>query len=140
MSVQGNLGRSQQARKMLAAQKSVFVFTLDRQRVEADKGFVDESGVTHDETALRQPLEKLSHQHAEIGLPRKIIGPGETGIECDIGARGAAAKLRAQNVEKQCLGRAEPPGEGLIASTLAYPGVGGSFFHRRQKRVAHPWK
>src|SRR3981081_3466577 len=100
MSVQGNLGRSQQAREMLAAQKSVFVFTLDRQRIEADKGFVDETGVTHDETALRQPIEKSLHQDAEIGLLRKIISAGESGIECDIGARGAPPKLRAQNVEK----------------------------------------
>ena len=85
---------------MLAAEESVFVFALDRQRVEADQGFVDEPRVTHDEATLRQPIEKLSHQDAEIGPPRKIIGAGESRIECDIGARGAAAKLRAQDVEK----------------------------------------
>src|SRR4030081_2025011 len=137
MSVQCDFVRSQQPRKMLAPKKRVFVFALDRQRVEADQGFVDEPRVTHDEAILRKLVEKLSHQHAEIGLLRKIIGTGEARIECDIGARGAATKLRAQNVEKQRLARAEPPEERRIASALANPGVGRSFFHRRQERIAH---
>src|SRR5882724_2808153 len=93
MSVQCNFVRSQQLREMLAPEKRVFVFALHRQRVEAEQGFVDEPGVTHDEAIVRKPIEKLSHQHAEIWLLRKIIGTGEAGIECDIGARGAATKL-----------------------------------------------
>src|ERR1700704_3257920 len=104
---------------MLAAEKSVFVFALAGERIEADKGFIDETGMTHDETALGQPIEKLPHQRAEIGLLRKIIGAGESGIEGDSGARGARPKLRAQDVEKQRLGRAEPPDQRLIASALA---------------------
>ena len=79
-----------------------------RQRIEADQGFVDEPGMTHDEAAFRQSVEKLLHQRAEIGLPGKIIGAGEGRIEGDTGACGTAAKLRAQNIEKQRLGRAEP--------------------------------
>src|SRR6266849_10825721 len=98
MSVQCNFVRSQQPREMLAPEKRVFVFALDRQRIEADQGFVDEPRVTHDEAILRKPIEKLSHQHAEIGLSRKIIGTGEARIECAIGVRGAAAKLRAQKI------------------------------------------
>src|SRR6266704_3151146 len=137
MSVQCNFVRSQQPREMLAPKKRVFVFALDRQRVEADQGFVDEPWVTHDEAILRKLIEKLSHQHAEIGLLRKIIGTGEARIECDIGARGAATKLRAQNGEKQRLGRAEPPEQRRIASALANPGVGRSFLYRRQERIAH---
>ena len=85
---------------MLAAEKSVFMFALGCKRIEADKDIVDEPRMTHDEAALRQPIEKLSHQGAEIGLLRKIISAGESGIECDIGPRGAAAKLSAQNVEE----------------------------------------
>src|ERR1700687_1821891 len=100
ISAQCNFVRSQQVREMLAAEESVFMFALDGQRVEADQGLVDEPRVTHDEAALRQPIEKLSHQDAEIGLSRKIIGAGESRIECDIGAQGTAAKLRAQDVEK----------------------------------------
>ena len=80
---------------MLTSQKSVFVFALVGEGIEADEGFVDEAGMTHDETAFRQPIEKLSHQRAEIGGLRKILGAGESGIECDIGARGARTKLRA---------------------------------------------
>src|SRR6266699_3228582 len=110
VSAQCNFVRGQQAREMLAPEKGVFMFALDRQRVEADQGFVNESRMTHDEAMFRQPVEKLPHQHAEIGLPREIIGAGESGIEGDIGARGPAAKLRAQNVEKQRLRRTEPPG------------------------------
>jgi len=85
---------------MLAAEKSMFTFALDRQRVEADKGLIDETGMTHDEAAFRQPIEELSHQRAEVGPSGKIIGAGESGIEGDPGARGARAKLRAQDVEK----------------------------------------
>src|SRR6266700_2105683 len=96
MSVQCNFVRSQQPREMLAPKKRVFVFALDRQRVEADQGFVDEPRVTHDEAILRKLIEKLSHQHAEIGLLRKIIGTGEARIECDIGARGPATKFGAR--------------------------------------------
>ncbi len=62
---------------MLAAEKSVFMFALEGQRIEADQGVVDEAGMAHDETALRQILEKLPHQVTEIGLPGKIIGAGE---------------------------------------------------------------
>src|SRR5229473_1032814 len=122
---------------MLAREKSVLVLALGRQRVEAEKGFVDKARVTHDEAILRQSVEKLPHQRAEIRLWGKIISAGEGGIECDVGARGAAAKLRTQNVEKQRLGGAEPPGQRLPASALANPGVGRGFFHRRQECVAH---
>src|SRR5450631_1211931 len=100
ISAQCNFVRSQQVREMLAAEKRVFMFALHRQRVEADQGFVDETRVAHDEAALRQTIEKLSHQDAEIGRLRKIISAGESRIECDVGAQGAAAKLRAQDVEK----------------------------------------
>ena len=88
------IGR-QQAREIFTAKKGVLVLALDRQRVEADQDVVDESRVTHDQAVLRQPIEKLPHQHAEIGLPGKIIGAIESGIECNIGAGGALSKLRA---------------------------------------------
>src|SRR5713226_9637092 len=100
MSTQCNFVRSQQIREMLAAEESVFVFALDRQRVEADQGFVDAPRVPLFLSNHRQPTEKLPHQDAEIGPLRKIISAGESRIECDIGAHGAAAKLRAQDVEK----------------------------------------
>ena len=80
---------------MLTPEKSVFVFALVGERIEADKGFVNETGMTHDETALRQPIEKSLHQDAEIGLLRKIISAGESGIEGDTGARGELAESRA---------------------------------------------
>src|ERR1700674_5204255 len=140
VSSQWNFVRGQQAWKILAPDKSVFAFALGRQRVETDKGFVDEAGMTHDEAAFRQSIEELLHQRTEIGRLRKIIGAGEAGIERDACARRAAAKLRAQHVEKQRLGSAEPPGQRLIASALADPGVGRSLLHRREKRVAHPGK
>src|ERR1700687_2518730 len=124
MSTQCNFIRGQKAREVLAAEKGVFVFALGRQRVETDEGIVDETGMAHDETAVRQPIEELSHQRAKIRLPGKIIGAGEAGIAGDTGARGARAKLRAQDVEKQRLGRAEPPGQRLVASALADPGAG----------------
>jgi len=38
---------------MLAGEKGVFALALPGQRIEADKGFVDEPGMTHDKTALR---------------------------------------------------------------------------------------
>ena len=125
---------------MLTPEKGVFVFALGRKRIQAGKGFVDESGMTHDDTAVWQPIKKLLHQPAEIALSGKIIGAGEAGIECELGARGAAAKLYAETVEKQRLGCAEPPGQGLIASALANPGVGRGLFHRPQKRIAHHGK
>src|SRR5216684_8791154 len=122
---------------MLTGEKSVFALALLSQRIEAYKGFVDEAGMTHDKTALRQPSEKFSHQRAVIGLLRKIISAGESGIEGDIGPRGSGAKLRAQDIQKQRLGCAEPPGQGLLSSALANPGGRGCLFHCRQKRVAH---
>src|ERR1035437_8386057 len=119
ISAQCNFVRRQQAREMLAPEKSVLMFALGCKRIEADKDIVDEPRMTHDEAALRQPIEQLSHQRAEIGLLRKIISTGESGIECDTGPRGAAAKLPAQNVEEQRLGRAKSPGQGPMASALA---------------------
>ena len=74
---------------MLTGQKSVFVFALVCQRIEADKGFIDEPRMAHHEATLRQGIEELPHQRAKLGLPGKIIGTGESGVECDIGARGA---------------------------------------------------
>src|ERR1700716_4570305 len=124
MSAQRNFISGQKLREMLAGKKSVFMFALGRKRVEANQGFIDEAGMTHDETALRQPIQKLSHQGAEIGLSGKIISAGESGIEGDAGGRGAGAKLSAQEVEKQRLRRAKPLGQGLMASALADPGVG----------------
>src|ERR1700759_559298 len=122
---------------MLSLEKSVFAFALVGQRVEADKNLIDHPRMTHDDAAFRQAIEKLSHQRAEIRLPGKIIGAGEAGIECDIGARSAAAELRAQDIENQRLGRAEAPGERLMASALANPGLGRGLLHRRQKRIAY---
>src|SRR5258706_9974628 len=132
MSTQCDILRSQQARELLAAEISVFVLAMGGKRVEADQGVVDEAGMTHDETALRQPLEKLPHQGAEIRSLREIVGAGESGIERDVRPRGAAAKLRAQDVENQGFGRAEPPGQRLIASALAKPGAGRCLLSRPQ--------
>ena len=95
---------------MLASEKGVFAFARCRQRVEADEGIVHEAGVTHDDTILRQPLEKLPHQTAEIAQSREVVDAGESGIECDVGARCPASELRAQGVENQSLGRAQPLG------------------------------
>src|SRR5260370_38618013 len=120
---------------MLTGEKGVFALALRGQRIEADQGFVDEPGMTHDKAALRLSVEKLSHQRAVIGLSREIVSAGESDIESDMGARGAGAKLRAQDIEKQRLGRAEPQGQGLVSSALANPGAGRCVFHRRQKRV-----
>ena len=95
---------------MLATEKSVFAFARCRQRVEADEGIIHEAGVTHDDTILRQPIEKLPHQTAEIVQSREIVDAGESGIEYDVGARCSPLELRAQGVENQCLGRAQPLG------------------------------
>src|ERR1700690_120624 len=109
ISAQGNVIRGQQRLEMLSAEKCVFAFALNRQRIEADKDLVDHARVTHDDTGLRQTVEKSLHQRPEMGLSGKIIGTGESRVERDIGARGTAAKLRAQGVENQCLGRAQSP-------------------------------
>src|SRR5712675_1316346 len=90
ISTQCSLVRHQQALEILTPEKSIFVFARVGERIEANKDFVDEAGMTHDETAIRQSIEKLSHQRAEIRGLRKIIGAGESGIERDIGARSAA--------------------------------------------------
>src|ERR1700730_5722310 len=95
MSCQCNVVRGQQLREILAAEKGVFLFALEGERIEADQGLIDEAGMAHDETAFRQPIEELSHQRAEIRLPGKVIGAGECRIEGDTGAGGAVAELRA---------------------------------------------
>src|SRR5664279_5791914 len=94
ISAQCNFVRRQQPRKILAAEKSVLVFALRRERIEAEKGFVDEAGMAHNETTLWQPVEKLPHQRTEIPLLRPVVGAGESRVECDIGAFGPASKLR----------------------------------------------
>src|SRR6202012_5884214 len=128
ISAQCNFIQGQQRRKMLAREKRIFAFALGRQRVEADQDVVDESGMTHHETALRQLLEKPAHQRAEIRFLRKIIGAGESGIERDAGAGGTLAKLRAQYIEDQRLGRAKPLRQRQLASALAHPGAGRGLF------------
>src|SRR3984893_13031231 len=114
MSTQCHIVRSQQARELLAPEKSVLVLAMGCKRIEADQGIVDEAGMAHDETALRQPIEKLPHQGAEIRSLREIVSAGESGIERDVRPRGAAAELRAQDVENQRLGAAEPAGQRLV--------------------------
>src|SRR3984885_2899968 len=101
ISAQCNFIRRQQGRKLLAPEKSVFALALVGERIEADQDLVDQSGVTHDDAVVRQGNEKLLHQGAEIGWPGEIIGASEAGIENDIGVPGAAAKLRAQDVEHE---------------------------------------
>src|SRR5664279_5642441 len=118
---------------MLAAEKSVLVFALDRERIEAEKRFVDKAGMAHDQATLGQAVEKMPHQRAEIPLPRPVVGAGESRIEGDIGALGPASKLRAQRIDHQGLGRAQPAGKLLAAAALANPGLGGGVLYRRQE-------
>src|ERR1700737_874562 len=96
MSIQCDIVRSQQARELLAPEKSMFVLALGGERVEADQGVIDEAGMAHDEAALRQAVEKLSHQGAEIRPLREIVGAGESRIKREVPPRGAGAKLAAQ--------------------------------------------
>src|ERR1700722_10923121 len=121
---------------MLAPKKRVFALALIGERIEADQDVVDQAGVTHHDAIFRQMVEKLLHQRAEIGWPGEIIGAGEAGIERDAGAPGAVAKLRAQDVEHQRLGRTKPLAKRLTATALAHPGAGSGFLDRRQKCVA----
>src|SRR3954447_14559733 len=115
----------------------MFLFPNGREWIEAAQRIVDETRVTHDHPILWQAFEKLVHQLPEIGRSRKIIGTGESRIECDSGARGAAAEFLAQDVENQRLGRSKPPRERLIASALADPGGGGSGFDGCQEGVPY---
>ena len=115
----------------------MFLFPNGREWIEAAQGIIDETGVTHDHPILRQAFEKLVHQPPEIDRSRKIIGAGESRVECDPGARGAAAEFPAQDVENQRLGRSKPPRKRLIASALADPGAGGSGFDGRQEGVTY---
>src|SRR5882724_12750909 len=137
MLIQSHVVRGQKAGKVAAAQEGVLAFALRRQRVEADQGLIDEARMAHHEAMLRQPVEELLHQAAEIGLPRKIVGAGKSGIESEVGARGAAAELRAQGIEQQRLGCAEPSDQRSVAAALPDPGRGGRVLDRRQKRVAY---
>src|SRR5439155_1223269 len=93
------------------------MFALGGQRIETDQDIVDESGMAHHEAAIRQQIEELRHQGTEVGCPRKIIGAGEGGVECETCARGALAELRAQDIEQQRLGRAEPFCQRLLAAS-----------------------
>src|SRR6516164_825879 len=122
-STQGDLVCRKQRRKLLAAEKSVFAFALPRQRIKADQDVIHQPRVTHDHATVGRALQKSLHERREIGLSGKIIGSPEARIERDLGARGAAAELRAQEVEKQGLGRAEAIEQGLIARALANPGL-----------------
>lgn len=70
---------------MLTPEEGVFVLAMGRKWVKTDESVVDETWMTHDKTAFRQPVEELSHQATEIRLSCEIIGTGETGVECDIG-------------------------------------------------------
>src|ERR1700743_498710 len=107
-SAQCHVVRRQQRRGMFARQKGELVLALGGQGVEADKRFVDESGMAHHDAALGKPVEKVAHQRAEIGLAREIIGAGKAGIEGDILACGALTKLRAERIQPQLLGGAKP--------------------------------
>ena len=104
------------------------MFALGGQRIEADEHFVDEAGMAHHEPAVRQTIEELLHQRAEIGLSRKIISAGKRRIECDPGGCGALAKLRAQNVEHQRLGRGEPLCKRAEAAGVTFnPAFAGAY-------------
>src|SRR6266404_3965231 len=121
---------------MLACEKRVLAFALGGQGIEADKRVIDKAGMTHDETALRQAIEELPHQRAEIRLPGEVIGAGEGGVERDVRARSLLAKLRTEDVEHQRLGRAEPLCQRLPAPALTNPGAGRGFPDGLQKCVA----
>src|SRR5256885_16901737 len=106
---------------MLAREKRVLVLALRGQGIEADKRLVDKTGMAHHEAAFRQALEELPHQRTKLRRLRKIIGAGEARIERNIRCRRTLAKLRAQDVEHQRLGRTEPLPHRLIASALTAP-------------------
>src|ERR1700730_371084 len=92
---QRNIVRCQQPRKGVTCEKRVFALALAGHWIEADQDVIDKTGVAPDEAAVRQAIEKLPHQFREIRVVRKIVGPGESRVECDVRARRAAPELRA---------------------------------------------
>jgi len=89
------------------AEKRVFVFALGGQGSRLINVSSTNPG-WHITAHHRADHRETVASAAEIRLARKIIGTGKRRIERDTGSRGAPAKLRAQDIEHQRLGRGEP--------------------------------
>src|SRR5205814_4267822 len=74
---------------------------------------------------------------AEIGRPREVIGAGEAGIEAKACLAGAAAELRAQDVEHERLRRRKALRQWQVAGALAHPGFWRGLTDRVDKAVAY---
>ena len=78
----------------IPGQEFVFPLALVGEGIEREQDFIDEAGGGHDQTIIRQTVQKSLHQYGEVRL-RQVIGAGEGRIEADAGARGMAAKSGA---------------------------------------------
>jgi hypothetical protein len=132
-----NCIQGQQRDEIIAREIAMFGLALRRQRVEALKCFVDETGMAHHQPVLGHAVKKAAHQCREIILARKIIGAGEGWIEAQAGSLRLDPELGAEHVQHQRLRRRQLPRQRAFASALPHPGVRRAFLYGAQEAVAH---
>ena len=80
-SAEGDFVGGEKRRERFTAEEFVFAFALDGQRIKADQHIIHDARVAHHDAGLRHPLKEFSHQGAEVGCLRKIIGAGKGRVE-----------------------------------------------------------
>ena len=84
--LQFDIACRKQPGKFLARQKRIFPFALVRHVIDGNQHVVDEAGMAHHKTAVRQAIEKAFQRFAEVAAAHHVIGPGKSWIEDDPGA------------------------------------------------------
>ena len=103
---------SERLRKCIAAEKGIFALAQDRQRIEPAKLGIDEAGMTHDQAAVGEPIEKAGKQGREIDVVPELVCAGETRIGLHSERSGAPAKGPAHQVEREPLAVADDLEQG----------------------------
>src|SRR5438874_1277865 len=114
--------RSKDLREGIAGKICVFLLAQSRQRIELAQLGVHETGMRHDHSLLRKPIEEMRKEVAVDDAVLEIVSAGKCRIGSDAESLGATADASAEQIEHETLAIAKPLRGAKSAAALAHPG------------------
>src|SRR5262249_12265039 len=111
--------------KSIADKKGIFLLPERRQRIEPLQFGVDEAGMTHDDAAVGQVIEKTREQRLEIRSLVEFVSSREGRIGVQPQRGGPAPEPAAPKVEQQSLGVGKSLRMRWRPCALEQPRIGG---------------
>src|SRR5215213_1145091 len=134
---QRNAAGGEQGRESLGSKKSVLALALYGQRIEPCEFGVNQAGMAHDESLVRQPVPKIFKKLGKVGSAVEDISPGECRVGAHAQSLRATPELPAQDVEQQRLRVCESLVQWQGPAALTHPGVRRCELANLQHSVAH---